>query len=142
MRHPLRAKARDGDAGALVLPEAPVRDRLPWAPAVRWSARFQPPADAVVAAVLYRRVVHRHDHEFRRAVTVEIGDGDPGALVFPEIPVSDRGPGPPGAHRPVGMQRATAVVALVTAGRRVHHENGEIELAVAVHICDSDVPAR
>src|SRR6266568_7606403 len=101
--------------------------------------RVQPPADTVVAAVLPGRAVHRHDHEFGDAIAVQVGNGHPGALVLPEVPVRDGGPWTPGGHRAVGPQRAATVIALVTAVRRVHHEDYQIEAPVAARVRDSDV---
>ena len=141
MRHPLRAEAGDGGGGALVLPEAPARDRLPWAPAVGGAASRQPPADGVVAAVLPGRIVHRHDHEFRCSVAIQVGDRDPRALVLPEVPVRDGAPGTPGTHHAIGVQRAAPVVALVRAIRRIHHEDDQVKLPVAVDIRDGNVRA-
>ena len=101
----------------------------------------EPPADAVVAAVLAHRVVDREHDQLRRPVAVQVGDRDAASLVLPEPPVRHRDPRPPPGHDPVGAERTAAVVAGVRARRSVHHEHDEVQLTVAVDVRHRDVGA-
>ena len=137
-----RAQWRDRQPAALVLPEVPVGDLRPGSPAVaRPPAPVEVPADAVERLVLRHRVVDGEDHELGVPVTVEVGHGEPGALVLPERPVRQRLPGPPVGHGAVGVERAAAVVGGVRAVGGVDHEHDQVGTAVAVDVRDRDVPA-
>ena len=99
------------------------------------------PAHRVIAAVLLRRIVHRKDNQLRRPIAVQVGDRDSGSLVFPELPIRDGDPGSPRCHCAVSIQRTAAVVALVAPSRPVHHQDNEVENAVAIHIRNRDIGA-
>jgi hypothetical protein len=108
---------------ALSVPEAPVRHCLPRPPTLGRAATLEVPAHRVIAAVLPGRIIHRENNELRPVIAVQIGDRDSGPLVFPEIPIRHGDPGPPRCHRPISIQRPTAVIALVAPGRRIHHQD-------------------
>lgn len=132
----------DRDAGALVLPEIPVRDRHPLSPCRDGAVGVQRAAAVVALVAPGRRVNHQYD-EVEHPVAADIRHGDVGAGVGPREPVGHWVPRRPTGHLPSRVEvPADSVRASVLAVRNaVDPEDEEVRLPVAADVGDGQAGA-
>ena len=129
----------DRNSCPLVLPGEPVGNGDPGAPSTRYLAGpIEAPADPVISSIRPLRAVDLKEDELRPPVAVQIGHRDIRPLILPGEPVRNGDPRTPSrghlagrVHRP-----AHAVVRLVHPGRIINLKDDELQLPVAVQICE------
>ena len=112
---------------------------------VRLQVAADPEEPLVLAAGLggRDRVVDLHDHEIAASVAVQVGDGNPAALVEPGEPAGHVDPRRPARDGAVGGQPVTdPVEAPVLLRPVVDHEDDQVAPALGVGAGDRDTGAR